>query len=168
MIVHPIEIELFNSKKVRFYTVKLGQNKHSEFLKFRDKMKQHDTNKTELKELDLIIREIANKGADPSLFRKEDSADALPPRWARFIEINEQPDFGIRLYCIRLSNGIVVLLNGDRKTTQKVNNCQKCYPHFKHATAIADSINKAIVDGNCELDHITNEMLFEEDFLLKI
>jgi hypothetical protein len=164
-----VEIKELSTNKVRFYSVKLGSDTVTEFSKFQEKMAIESINKAELTEINLLLKRISKiEGAQEWLFRDEFSAEALPPRWPRFIEINETNDFGIRLYCVRLSTGIVILLNGDRKTAQNPKNCKKCYPHFKIAVSISNQINKAIEEQQCELDHISNEILLEDDFELII
>ncbi|MET7000271.1 hypothetical protein [Chitinophaga defluvii] len=132
-------------------------------------MSLEDKNKQELGEINSYIKEIATKyGAQEWCFRSEDSAEALPPKTPRFIEVNVQDDYGIRLYCIRLGPGIVVLLNGNRKTTQKVNDCPLCSPHFKIARRLSTKINYAIAEQQIALNHISNEITIEDDFELSI
>jgi len=154
---------------VRFYSIKLGERPVSEFYDFQQRMSLDEDNKQEVGEINSYIKEIATKyGAQEWCFRSEDSAEALPPRTQRFIEINAQNDYGIRLYCIRLGPGIVILLNGNRKTTQKVNDCPLCNPHFQIARKLSTKINHAITGKEIALDHAENEITIEDDFELFI
>ncbi|MEC3879336.1 hypothetical protein [Parapedobacter sp. 10938] len=89
------------------------------------------------------IKEIGDKyGARKEHFKHERSADALPPPY--YIQPGKPNRYGLRLYCIRLSNGIVVLLNGDLKTENNPEGCPNCRRHFRFANALARKLDEAI------------------------
>lgn len=143
---------------MHFYTVLIGDRSKTEFQDFTTRMTTTTANnKVQFQELLKWITLIGNEyEARTQYFRKEENAEALPPpRW-HYLETehydNNYNDYGLRLYCIRLTNNIVILLNGDRKTTQKVNDCENCKPHFRLANKISNAINKAIVNKGIELD----------------
>ena len=60
---------------------------------------------------------MKDKGALEAYFKVEDAANALPivPQSLR---VANKKDFGIRLYCIRINDSILVLLNGAIKTSK--------------------------------------------------
>ena len=75
-------------------------------------------------------------------FKHERSAEALPPPY--YIQPGQPNRYGIRLYCIRLGRGAVVLLNGDLKTHNDPEQCPKCKKHFQFANALARKLDDAI------------------------
>jgi hypothetical protein len=123
----------------------------------------------ELAELNRYIQLIGEKyGAQPQHFKNEDAAERLPPPYHQFIESDSPNDYGLRLYCIRISPSIVILLNGNRKTALKVKDCKNCYPHFDKSRRLARKITQAIQDGVIEIDEYNKEILLETDFELEI
>lgn len=120
---------------------------------------------TELAEINRYIQKIGEEyGAHKEHFKTEDAAERLPPPYHQFIESRGPDDYGLRLYCIRLTPSVVILLNGDRKTALKVKDCKNCYPHFDRARKISRKINEAIVEGFIEINEDDKEIIVEEDF----
>lgn len=158
-----------NFEKVMYYTVQLEGKEISEFRDFQQRLSLTERDRLELNEIRVYIQQIGMKwGAKPSHFRNEREADGLPPSY-HFFETEGTEDFGLRLYCIRLCDEIVILLNGDRKTQQKAQACTNCKVHFELANKIARSINTAIADGDIWLDTSLKEIVIaEEDFELNI
>ncbi|MDN3654045.1 hypothetical protein QWZ08_00320 [Ferruginibacter paludis] len=165
MVVHLLPIPSLALEKVRYYTVLLENKGISEFRDFIQRAAQHSP--VELAEINRYIQQIGEKyGASENHFKPEDAAERLPPPYHEFIETEDVNDFGLRLYCIRLTTGIVILLNGDRKTALKVKDCEKCYRHFDLARKIARKINAAILDGYIEINDSAREIEVEQDFEL--
>ena len=141
----------------------------SEFRDFLIRMNKNEKDKIELAEINRYIQEIGEKyGAHKEHFKDEDAAERLPPPYHQFIESGEPNDYGLRLYCIRLTPSVVILLNGDRKTALKVHDCKNCYVHFDRARKISRKINQAITDGFIEIDDNEKEIIVEKDFELTI
>lgn len=115
----------------------------------------------------LIRQMILYDGSTEDYFRSERSAEALPPHWAKFKDSDGITDFGLRLYCIRVSAEILILLNGDRKTTQSPLDCSKCKPHFEFANKIADAFYEA-KHVNKEIEIDGQEINFDDGFCLNI
>lgn len=152
---------------MHYYTVRYEGNQYSEFKDFQLRMSVD--NNIELAEINRHIENIGKKyGAWPKHFKDEDAAERLPPPYHQFIETDDPNNYGLRLYCIRLSPSIVILLNGYRKTQLKVANCENCKPHFAKATALAKKITQAIVDGDMEINEDEKEILIEDDFELTL
>ncbi|MEN0048261.1 MAG: hypothetical protein AAF806_14460 [Bacteroidota bacterium] len=129
--------EFIEFSKVNYYTVRLEYDDYieedSEMDKFLKKFENTSSKiKEEFEDLLALIENIGNRGAFERYFRFEDRANALPRSFTKntkervfFVETR------IRLYCIRISDKIVVLVNGDIKTAQKVQDCSNVLPHFR-------------------------------------
>lgn len=162
-------ISSLSFKKVKFYTIRFNGKDLSEFREFLIRLNEDKTNQKELSEINRYIENIGERfGALPHHFRSEGAADALPPPYHQFIETESAADYGIRLYCIRLSPSIVILLNGGRKTSLKVQDCKNCYPHFERARKVALLINKLILEGFFTIDEETRKVEVEQDVELSI
>lgn len=150
--------------KVTFYSAQLGDRLVTEFKDFTIRAVQID--KEQVAELFRFIQNIGQKyGAAPEHFKKEDNAERLPPPYYH-ISTEAPNDYGLRLYCIRLTTKIVILLNGDKKSTQKVQDCKNCKKHFMIAKRISKCIDNAIRDNYIELKNF--EIQIEDDFELTI
>lgn len=168
MIVELIAIPSLRMKKVSYYSVKLEGKLCSEFKDFENRM-SNAKDSVELSEIKYYLNNIGNiLGANDKQFRDEDSAEALPPPYHKFIETDEINNYGLRLYCIRLSPSIVVLLNGARKTALKSRLCDNCRPHFDKANSISKKITEAILEKNIEIDEENKKLKIEDDFELII
>ncbi len=168
MIVQIIPISTLSNDKVSWYTVKLEGKDISEFKDFQQRMSKNAKDETELNEIRRYIRQIGKYlGALTKHFKHERAAERLPPPY-HYIETDDPDDFGLRLYCIRLCNEIVILLNGGRKTSSNPEKCPNCSSHFKLANRIAIKINEAILENNMELDIEAREIVIEGDFELEI
>lgn len=103
-----------------FYTVRWEDAELSETDKFFLKYENDSTFGRPLQELvKFISKKIGNeKGALAYFFRFENTAQALPPSGKYKVEeayIN-YGNFPLRLYCLRISETLVVLFNGGEKT----------------------------------------------------
>lgn len=167
MLVHIRKIPGLAFEKVQYYTVRLANKEISEYREFQQSSQGHSP--VELAEINKYIELIGNKyGALPHHFKDEDAAEGLPPPYHRFIESDYNGDFGLRLYCIRLSPSVVILLNGARKTALKVQDCKNCFPHFDVARRISKKLTAAIVNGFIEINEDRKEIDIEEDFDLEL
>lgn len=148
-------------RKVYYYTVFIEDADYTEFEDFLIRMKSVSEYGEQLGKILQFIQDIGEKyGARSEHFRHERSADALPPRY--YIQPGKPNKYGIRLYCIRLSNEIVVLLNGDLKTEDNPEDCPNCRRHFRFANAVARKLNDAIRDGEIVLNDKHLDM--DDDF----
>jgi len=135
--------------KCRFYTVRKLDEEFSETDKFFLKFKDEPKFKRSISELaNFIVKYIGQKtGALSYLFRFENKAHALPPP-SKYtfsqLEIKTK-DFPLRLYCLRISNEIVILFNGTEKNSQKAQegNTKK---FFEEANYFASKIDEAIIN----------------------
>jgi hypothetical protein len=131
-----------------FYTVRWLEATISETDKFIIKFKDHQQHKEALQHLAKFLDLIGNeKGALKSFFRFENTAHALPPSGSYAIgelTIN-YIDFPLRLYCLWLSTELVILFNGDEKTSANAQE-GKTSMVFAEANYFAKRILKALQD----------------------
>ncbi|MBL0233815.1 MAG: hypothetical protein IPQ08_09130 [Chitinophagaceae bacterium] len=168
MIVEIVPIANLQFKKTAWYTVYLNDSVLTEFEDFQKRMSENEKDEFELNEIRRFIQHIGQiHGAKPNFFKPERAAERLPPPFY-IIETEDVDDFGLRLYCIRLCEEIVILLNGGRKTNRDPENCPNCSSHFRLANKLARKINEAILEGYIELDLDNKEIIIEEDFNLEI
>lgn len=145
MIVEFTPIIPISTPRVRFYTVKLGGASLSEFEKFDTKEFPEHVEEQQI--LYQVIKEMGLREAKLFYFKDERSAHALPKVPLRIIKANKK-DFGLRLYCIHITNQIVILLNGGIKTAQNPLDCANVRNHFKLAVSLAEKIDRAHNNGN--------------------
>ena len=162
-------IDDFQFEKVCFYTVVLQQRSKSEFQDFSSRMmNSSDINKIDYGEIVKFIKRIGESeyGATIENFKDEKSAHRL-----KIVEI-EKPkkglpnDYGLRLYCFRINEKVVILFNGDRKTKPKAQQCPKCKTFFETANLISKELGKALIADKISTDDIYIDI--ENDFTLSI
>ncbi len=153
-------LEIFSNeeKKVRFYTVKEIDAVHSETENFLRRIYESE-HKQSLYELTaFIFEEIGNKRGSKEYFfnRFENRVTALPPKKVgRVISLAKTNEISfdlfnikIRLYCLRLSDSVVVLFNGGIKLSNlSAQNDSGVSMHFHNANKYAQRILEAINDG---------------------
>ncbi|HVX52692.1 MAG TPA: hypothetical protein VHB48_21200, partial [Chitinophagaceae bacterium] len=121
----------------------------------------------ELDEIFAVIDQIGERGANVRRYfnREEKNAYALPPIGEQYFI--ETDDFGIRLYCVVLNEGVVFLLNGDRKKTLKATEPGSNVSRFFF---MANSLHNELM--NDKLQHIIEwnekEIFFDEDYLINV
>jgi hypothetical protein len=141
--------ETYTFKKVTFYSVRLENQPYSEIEQFILRFKQDKKYKDELDNILALFKIMGNeKGAMPFLFRDESQAQALPPE--RYIAIKQNLvhfiDADLRLFCLRISNQIVVLFNGGVKESQKTQDSPDLLPKFRLAQRLCKAITQKIID----------------------
>lgn len=167
MLVTIAKIERFIFRNVHFYTVLIDGNDVTEFEDFINRMQEKCPIK--LGELLSFIDEIGQKyGVQNNHFRHERNSHALPPTYLILSEDDseETSQFGLRLYCCKLSSNVVILYNGDLKTKHYPDECPNVAKHFKFSLQITKRIDKAISEGDMSIDK--TEILLAEDFVLEI
>ena len=139
-----------------------------EFSDFQFRMKQIERYKGELQKLIYRIVSLGEKfGAKQQFFRHERAAEALPSPDYHYLEVNDvgEEEYGLRLYCLRLSDEVVLLLNGGIKTTKKADDCPNSRKHFKFANRVAKAMNEAIGDKRCI---ILGKKLIMNDYFIEL
>lgn len=148
--------EFFTFRKVTFYTVRFEKDLEKEEMSETDKFFNKFENDTHLtRELDKMIAFLKNLGenfgADKDFFRHERRADALPPdqkimKKYKLLDFLESDEYKLRLYCMRLSDNVVILFNGGLKTDNDPEKCNNVSSHFKNAQIFAKKINEKLND----------------------
>lgn len=130
-------------------------------------MRLQEKDKKQVAEINRFIKTIGEKyGAEDRFFKREGFAERLPPATYHFIDSDGETDFGLRLYCVKISEEIVILLNGGRKTAQSVKDCMNCKPHFDFANKVSDAVYAARNNDEIEIDGF--DILMEDDYILTI
>lgn len=106
--------------KCTFYTVRWDDAELSETDKFFEKFRYDAQLKHPLRELASFIEVVIGDeyGALEDFFKFENAAQAIPPSGTYKVEdlyIN-YGNFPLRLYCLRISETLVILFNGGEKT----------------------------------------------------
>lgn len=150
-------LEIFAEyENVAYYTVKSIIDDVPDELTETDKFYASfdDPAHPHFEEFDTIYRVVdamgnSPRGAERCLFRFENDADALPPNRRdaeRVFGIDVIKHSELRLYCIRLSNDVVVLLNGGVKIEDDPRDCPNVGRHFHFAQLIARAIDQLIAE----------------------
>ena len=149
-----VNLKVFKTfKKVRYYTFQIEGQNQNETDKFFSKLEFNEAIANDLYRLNSLILAIGNKtGAIANLFRPEDEAVALPPkpsfRLDRILQIHKIEHNSLRLYCIWISEEIVILGNGGIKASQKTEDSPDLMPHFRFIKTMGKQINRLIIDNS--------------------
>lgn len=142
-----VRLEAFREREedgeTYFYTMRMSadgetwndESETDEFIRF---FTEEEDYREQFNELLALLEVIAQYGAEDRYFRPEKGAHALP-RAARFEgQIVVGSGNPIRLYCIRWSERIVILLNGGVKSEQArtAQECDNVRPYFEDAVRI--------------------------------
>jgi hypothetical protein len=151
--VNTFELEIFDDEGqvCSFYTVRWQDAELSETDKFFIKYENDANLQRPLQELaSFISNKIGDEmGAKDYFFRFENDAQALPPRGTYQLE-NISINFGnfpLRLYCLRISESLVVLFNGGEKTAATAQSGQTSMA-FHEANIFAKRIMEALYNNN--------------------
>ncbi|AEA45027.1 hypothetical protein [Fluviicola taffensis] len=158
-----VEVWDDEGSKCTLYTVKQLDASYSETDKFFLKSRNNDTLKRNFQEIAKFLTTIIGEvdGALSIYFREERSANGIPPKGEiekdtiTFFHIN----YPLRLYCLRISNEIVVLFNGDEKTSDAAQD-GKTSMVFYEAQQFAVKILKAYNYGEFQFGQ-TEEIIID-------
>jgi hypothetical protein len=145
-----VNLEELSSKRLRVFSVIKDNNELTEFDIFYDKEFESNLHLIELDMLYEALGEMRYRGAKAFYFNPEEAANYMPVVTDEMKDENKD-DFGVRLYCVRLRDDLLVLLNGDIKTTRNPRDCPNVRSHFKFALALAAKLDKDLM--NKELDY---------------
>ncbi len=151
--------------KVTFYTVKLEGSDYSETDRFLIQMEADPEMKEVLHQLLNLITEVIGNtyGAHDAFFnRYENKVTALPPKGKPKISDIELDyrGFPLRLYCLALSEEVVILFNGGLKDSQTIKDSKgpismKFYEANEYAGKIIEALNTGLIkiEGRQILDY---------------
>lgn len=131
-------------ERVGYYTLQCEDRNQSELTNFVNRVKQVPELVPYLGRLFYWIKRIGEIGINENdHFRHEGICKALPPDIKFTHEINE-----LRLYCHVLTNNIVILFNGDKKTpgARSSQQCNVVEPHRKRAERWTQKLDKADIE----------------------
>lgn len=158
-------LEIFDDQgqQCTFYTVRREDAELSETDKFFMKYENDSRFKRPMQELATFIsRKIGDEfGALEEFFRFENAAQALPPSGTFKVDgiyIN-YGKFPLRLYCLRISENLVVLFNGGEKTANTAQG-GKTSMAFHEANIFAKRILEALI--NKEMYISANQREFKD------
>ena len=140
-----VTIQLFKTfQKVNYYTFQVDGRTQSETDSFFSRF-ENDVEMTN--DINLLVTWIAEigqrRGAKQRYFRFENDANALPPPARIMAELGD--DYcRLRLYCIRLSDEVVILANGGIKTGRTVQDSPELLTRFRFANKMASQLNALI------------------------
>jgi hypothetical protein len=143
-----INLQLYKSfDKVNFYTFQFENQDLTETEKFFTKFENNTEVEDSLNNIAVWLSLLGQKyGAKQEFFRHEADAQALPPpmnKMLREVIVND-----LRLYCVCISDKIVILANGGIKTSQKVQDSPDLLPHFRFANEMSKQISTLIREGD--------------------
>jgi len=121
------------------YSFHLADQQFCEFDRFINRFDINTENAVALKQKDDLyiilaaIDEIVKRGARAGRFRGENNVHALPAE-----------NCDLRLYCIRLHDGAVLLGNGGIKTSQKLQDSPDCFLHYQLLSELEKQITVRI------------------------
>lgn len=158
------ELEDLSGAKVTYYTVLFEGNAYNELEDFFIRHQQNEAIRDELTDLVGWIQKIGNRiGAHIRYFRHERNAYALPPN-RELLEIDYTEN--LRLYCMRISESIVILFNGGIKTkiARTPDECPTVRKYFNEALALTEAIDEKIKEKEITLDFENRKLIFPPDF----
>lgn len=145
MTVTFVKIDDLSTGFVDFYTIRLGNNQLTEFELFDEK--DFPDHEEEIQIIYNVIEAMKTIGARIRYFKtNEGPADALPRVSEEIMDANTV-DFGIRLYCVRLTDKLVILVNGDIKTKIDPSLCDNVSSHFRRTFKIASKLDRLLKEG---------------------
>jgi hypothetical protein len=114
-------IEVYKSfDKVTLYTIREEGKEHNETDEFLLRFMSKSKFKKDIESIIYYLKRIGEQGALQRYFRPEKKAVAIPIRSSK-----------LRLYGYRVSDQILIIGNGGKKTSKKVQDSPDAFPHFK-------------------------------------
>ncbi|MGB3183797.1 MAG: hypothetical protein WBB45_20560 [Cyclobacteriaceae bacterium] len=110
---------------------------HNETDKFLSRNISVPKLKKHVEEIVSWLRKIGENGALERYFRNEKAGKAIP--------ITKS---GLRLYCHRVNDNILILGNGGKKTSQKAQDSPDAYPHFSFINSFIKEFNRKLRNGD--------------------
>lgn len=147
------EVELIlvrESDKCTMYTIQFLSEGKNEFQRFIAKFKEDATYNPDFVKIVNFINQISERGALERYFRPEgkmkDGVCALPTISSK-----------LRLYCLRLSDGILVLGNGDVKNTKTYDENETLKGYVINLQKFEELLKEGVKDGSVKITETTIE-----------
>jgi hypothetical protein len=129
---------------IGYYTIQSEEKPTSEADDFFIRMESIKEIEDELQQFVYWMVLVGNEmGVTERTFRHEGLCRALPP-----VHNLTHDAINLRLYCHIISNNVVILFNGDRKTAGaiKAQDCPRIRPHHSRATGWANKLLKEDIE----------------------
>ena len=150
---------LKESQQVSLYSISFQMDGTTEFEKFVEEFEMNATYNRDYQRIIAALQAILRIGALERIFRPEggihDSVQALP------IESGK-----LRLYCLRLSDQIVILGNGGVKNTRTYEEDPKLYGYVLDLQKFEKILNESIAKGYVSIEE--KELSGIEDITFEI
>lgn len=147
------------TEKVSLYSISFAMDRTTEFERFLQKFEQEASLNPNYQKIIYALSIIMDKGALERYFRPEgkmnDDLCALP------IESST-----IRLYCLRISDEILILGNGDVKSTQKYEDDTKLYGYALDLQKFDMLLKKDIEDGVVIIEEKVLKNIEDKEYLI--
>ncbi len=147
-----VTIQAFKTfQKVNYYTFWVEDRDQSEADAFFSRFEDNQPLAQDLNLLVAWMGEIGeSRGAKARYFRFENDANALPPPTRIMAELGDNY-CNLRLYCVRLSEQVVILANGGLKTGRTVQDSPDLLAKFRFANKMAHQLLELIRTGELQL-----------------
>ena len=147
------------SEKVSFYSISFQMDRTTEFERFLSKFEEEAEFNEDYQKILAALEIILDKGALERYFRPEGNLDdnlcAIP------IESGN-----IRLFCLRISDQILILGNGDKKTTRTYQEDRKLLGYALDLQKFDKLLKKDLEDGVVTIEERTLKYIEDNEYLL--
>ena len=147
------------SEKVSFYSISFQMDRTTEFERFLSKFEEEAEFNEDYQRILAALEIILDRGALERYFRPEGKMDdnlcAIP------IESGN-----IRLFCLRISDQILILGNGDKKTTRTYQEDRKLLGYALDLQKFDKLLKKDLEDGVVTIEERTLKYIEDKEYLL--
>ena len=147
------------SERVSFYSISFQMDRMTEFERFLSKFEEEAEFNEDYQRILAALEIILDRGALERYFRPEGSINdnlcAIP------IESGN-----IRLFCLRISDQILILGNGDRKTTRTYQEDRKLLGYALDLQKFDRLLKKDLEDGVVTIEERTLKYIEDNEYLL--
>ena len=147
------------SEKVSFYSISFQMDRTTEFERFLSKFEEEAEFNEDYQRILAALEIILDRGALERYFRPEGSINdnlcAIP------IESGN-----IRLFCLRISDQILILGNGDKKTTRTYQEDRRLLGYALDLQKFDKLLKKDLEDGVVTIEERTLKYIEDNEYLL--
>jgi hypothetical protein len=147
------------SEKVSLYSISFAMDRTTEFERFLSKFEEEASLNTDYQKILYALSIILNKGALERYFRPEgnmnDNLCALPIESGR-----------LRLYCLRISDEILILGNGDVKRSETYEEDARLYGYALDLQKFDKLLRQDIEDGIVTIEEKELTNIDDKEYLL--
>ena len=147
------------SEKVCFYSISFQMDRTTEFERFLSKFEEEAEFNEDYQRILAALEIILDRGALERYFRPEGSINdnlcAIP------IESGN-----IRLFCLRISDQILILGNGDKKTTRTYQEDRRLLGYALDLQKFDKLLKKDLEDGVVTIEERTLKYIEDNEYLL--